>query len=162
MYRTLVPMTLALAIIAIVVLVALDLRRPGPLDQDMADLIWWIAERTHYSAQVPLPRVRFLPREEINRRHYSLTESGYRGQRDIVAFYEDVRKRITLPSTFDIRRDQDTLVHELVHHLQNVHGMQFRCPAEREREAYLIQARFVAETGIGTMPTPGFIASLRC
>jgi hypothetical protein len=155
-------MTFALAIFAVTALVVFEPRRPGPLDQDMAYLIWWIAEPTDYSAQVPLPRVRFLPRDEINRRHYARTESGYRGQRDIVAFYDDARRRITLPSTFDIRRDQGTLVHELVHHLQNVHGRQFRCPAEREREAYLIQARFVAETGIGTMPSSGFVTSLRC
>jgi hypothetical protein len=132
------------------------------VDVEMARLIFWIAERTDYSLPVVMPRVRFLSREEINRIHYAGTEVGYRGQTNVIAFYDDRHQLITLPTTFDLTRDADTLVHELVHHFQNVHGRRFRCPAEREREAYLLQARFVVETGIGTMPSRGFIESLQC
>jgi hypothetical protein len=35
------------------------------------------------------------------------------------------------------------LVHELVHHLQNVGGLKFECAGERERPAYQAQSRWL-------------------
>ena len=39
------------------------------------------------------------------------------------------------------------LVHELVHHLQNVSRMKFTCPQEREKDAYAAQHAWLALFG---------------
>lgn len=137
-------------------------RLAGPFDTRMRYLLAWIAARSDYSADVPLPLVQFLLPEQINYRYYSKTKSGYRGQSDIYALYDGYRQTIALPTSFDIRFDEHVLVHELVHHLQHMHGRRFRCQEEREREAYLIQRRYVQEAGLGVMPSWAFIMELRC
>jgi hypothetical protein len=37
------------------------------------------------------------------------------------------------------------LVHEMVHHLQNVSGQKFECPAAREKPAYLAQDKWLKQ-----------------
>jgi hypothetical protein len=39
------------------------------------------------------------------------------------------------------------LIHEMVHHAQAEAGRRFACPAERERQAYDAQARWLAIFG---------------
>jgi len=38
-------------------------------------------------------------------------------------------------------------VHEMVHHLQNLAGVKFECPAAREKTAYLAQDKWLARFG---------------
>lgn len=45
-------------------------------------------------------------------------------------------------------RDQSELVHELVHHFQNTHNLQYQCGAEREKLAYELQLAWLREQGI--------------
>lgn len=160
---TLVVTTAVLTVILFIILAPTPLgRTPTPFDARMRYLIAWIAARSDYSVNVPLPRIQFLSRERINHRYYSRRKEGYRGQNDIQAMYDGVWQVIILPTSFDFRWDEPILVHELVHHLQRTHWRIFRCQEEQEREAYLIQRRYVQETGIGMMPDWTFIMSLRC
>ena len=39
------------------------------------------------------------------------------------------------------------LVHELVHHFQNVLGLKYECPQEREKLAYIAQNRWLTLFG---------------
>jgi hypothetical protein len=39
-------------------------------------------------------------------------------------------------------------VHEMVHHLQNVAGRQYRCPGAREKLAYRAQERWLGLFGL--------------
>jgi len=41
-----------------------------------------------------------------------------------------------------------TLVHEMVHHLQNMAGMKYACPAAREKLAYAAQQEWLELTGV--------------
>ena len=43
--------------------------------------------------------------------------------------------------------DQSIFVHEMVHHLQNLAGVKFECPAAREKAAYLAQDKWLARFG---------------
>ncbi len=45
-------------------------------------------------------------------------------------------------------RDVSVLVHEMVHHLQNVGGQKFDCPEAREKTAYEAQERWLAMFGL--------------
>jgi hypothetical protein len=68
---------------------------------------------------------------------------------DIVALYDDRVRTIYLSSYWDGRAPEDisALVHEMVHHLQNLAGLSYACPAEREKLAYQAQSRFLSLFG---------------
>jgi hypothetical protein len=53
-------------------------------------------------------------------------------------------------------------VHELVHYLQEESGAKFECLAARERDAYLLQTKFVHEHGVGEVPNDMYMLLLRC
>ena len=68
---------------------------------------------------------------------------------DVVAIYDDERHTIFLPQgwTGTTPAELSVLVHEMVHHLQNVNGEKFECPAAREKPAYLAQDRWLKQFG---------------
>ena len=64
---------------------------------------------------------------------------------DVFAIYDDATRTIYVHQnwTGDTPADSSLLVHEMVHHLQNVAGMKFACAGEREKDAYRAQARWL-------------------
>jgi len=60
---------------------------------------------------------------------------------DVFAIYDDASRTIYLHEDWrgTTPADSSLLVHEMVHHLQNVAGMRFACPGEREKDAYKAQ-----------------------
>ena len=69
--------------------------------------------------------------------------------RDVYALYDDLRRIIYLHEgwTGTTPAEVSVLVHELVHHLQNVAGVKFACPQEREKDAYAAQQAWLALFG---------------
>jgi hypothetical protein len=67
-------------------------------------------------------------------------EAGRRSS-TIVAIYDDADRTIYLPETWTgaTPTELSVLVHEMVHHLQNLAGMRFACPEAREKLAYAAQ-----------------------
>jgi hypothetical protein len=61
------------------------------------------------------------------------------------AIYDDASRTIYLPEqwTGATPAEVSLLVHELVHHLQNVAGLKFDCAEAREKLAYSAQARWL-------------------
>jgi uncharacterized protein DUF6647 len=70
-------------------------------------------------------------------------------QYDTVAIYHDATRTIYLPEgwTGGTPTEVSVLVHEVVHHFQNVLGLKYECPQERERLAYLAQDRWLGLFG---------------
>ena len=68
---------------------------------------------------------------------------------EIVSVYDDTTKTIYLPVGWTSSKPADlsVLVHEMVHHLQNVAGLKFECPQEREQLAYSAQERWLGLFG---------------
>jgi len=66
---------------------------------------------------------------------------------DVVAIYDDEKRTIFLPEgwTGKTPAELSVLVHEMVHHLQNVSGQKFECPAAREKPAYLAQDKWLKQ-----------------
>ena len=135
--------------------------RPEGFERRMDELVRWIAANSDYRASVGnLPVIVFLPPEQI-RHAFSGSGMGYRSETS------SVRAALTngtiyLPDTFTLGRDDYILVHELVHHFQEESGKRFACLAEREREAYLLQTKFVHEHGTGEVPNDMYMLLLRC
>lgn len=125
------------------------------------EIVRWISEHSNYPAQLArAPIFVFLPPETI-RHGFARTSMGYSSQTSRVRAAQ-TQGTIYLPDTFKLGRDDYILLHELVHHMQDESGRNFGCLAEREREAYVLQTRFVEETGIGETPNDMFMLMLRC
>ncbi|MDW3223905.1 MAG: DUF6647 family protein [Paracoccaceae bacterium] len=72
-------------------------------------------------------------------------EQGHR----IVAFYDDQSRTIYLPRNWSASSPADVsvVVHEMVHHLQNVGNIPQECKEGRERPAYEAQAQWLELVG---------------
>ncbi len=70
-------------------------------------------------------------------------------QREVVALYEAATRTIFLSDlwTATTPADQSVLVHEMVHHLQNLGELKFECPRAREKLAYTAQDRWLKRFG---------------
>jgi hypothetical protein len=71
-------------------------------------------------------------------------------QADVVlAIYKDAEETIYLPEVWSGRTPAElsTLVHEMVHHFQNLAGQKFVCPEEREKLAFEAQQRWLGLFG---------------
>src|SRR5215472_1154411 len=70
-------------------------------------------------------------------------------QHDTIAIYYDATRTIYLPEgwTGDTPAELCVLVHEVVHHFQNVLRLKYECPQEREKLAYIAQDRWLALFG---------------
>jgi hypothetical protein len=134
---------------------------PESLSRRIGELVRWISQRSDYpSALATAPRLVFLPPDTI-RHSFGRSSMGYsEDTRGVRAAQSD--GTIYLPDTFTLGRDDFMLLHELVHHLQDESGRKFECLAEREREAYRLQTRFVEETQSGEVPNDMFMLMLRC
>jgi hypothetical protein len=73
--------------------------------------------------------------------HSSAPEPG----RNVHAIYDDISRTIYLRDDWSALKPADLslLVHELVHHLQNVGGLKYNCAEAREKPAYAAQARWL-------------------
>jgi hypothetical protein len=72
------------------------------------------------------------------------------GQRKPVALYDDALKSIFLADDWvgQSAADKSILVHEMVHHIQNLANMKYECPMAREKPAYLAQDKWLAQHGL--------------
>jgi hypothetical protein len=70
--------------------------------------------------------------------------------REVVAVYHDKTRTIFLPDawTGTTPAELSVLVHEMVHHLQNLAGLAYVCPAAREKPAYLAQDQWLKLHGL--------------
>ncbi len=125
---------------------------PSPLDNRMSYLMSWIAARTNYKP-VAVPSVKFMSPESIHNM-YGKNRSRYGS---VFGVYEPRTQTVVLPTSYYPPQHEALLVHELVHHLQCVHGRRFKCQDEKENEAYRIQALYARETGRGEMPVPAMM-----
>lgn len=119
-----------------------------------ADYLWgWIAGKTDYKTwEMPLPPFLFLTPQEINYTSYMVNRGSWGGENNVTAMYVPLKSTgiLVLPKDFQLGRDDWMLLHELVHHAQNLSGKKFQC-AQNELEAYKLQSEWVRTTGQGRM-----------
>jgi hypothetical protein len=127
----------------------------------VAELVDWIAARSDYSPHLRQPPTFVFLSPDRIRHAFSGSAMGYRSETSSVRAAQ-TNGTIYLPETFTLGRDDYMLVHELVHHLQDESGKQFECLAAREREAYVLQMKFVQQHGTGEVPNDIYMLLLRC
>lgn len=111
----------------------------------------WLAHELDVPAVHPLPRVSVASPSELLaiRLAGQAPLHAHAPEPDIAALYEDSTRTIHLgrgwnPAT---AAGQSLLVHEMVHHIQNLTGQRFACAEERERAAYAAQSRWLQVHG---------------
>jgi hypothetical protein len=102
------------------------------------------------------PRIELIPPAKlILLRYHGLLPEGAMARaqaslmRDTVAIYVDSRRTIYLAEGWTglSHADLSVLVHEMVHHMQNLAGLKYKCPQEREKLAYAAQDRWLGLVG---------------
>ena len=116
----------------------------------------WLSTNYGLPSNFDHPRIEFLSSKEMTARFYeSVGQQEERGtvpsqpQSDIVSLYNNDSRTLYLPEgwTGKTPAELSILVHEMVHHLQNVGGLKFACPQEREEVAYKAQDRWLGLFG---------------
>jgi hypothetical protein len=134
---------------------------PDGFAQRVAELVDWITAQSAYGPHLRHPPTFVFLSPDRIRHAFSGSAMGYRSETSSVRAAQ-TNGTIYLPETFTLGRDDYILVHELVHHLQDESGKQFECLAAREREAYVLQTKFVQQYGVGEVPNDMYMLLLRC
>ena len=125
------------------------------MDALLTAIVVWLSTNLSIPANFNHPHVEYAsPGRMIEMRLYGAHSAAQSatvvGQiPDVVAVYDDKRQTIYLPEgwTGTTPAELSVLVHEMVHHLQNVNGQKFECPAAREKPAYLAQDQWLKQFG---------------
>jgi hypothetical protein len=129
----------------------------------LAEIVDWLAANLDLPAIYEPPPVEFVSSAKITHMRYgaflpdsprqilvsdSVGQAAH--QRETVAIYNNATRTIFLPDTWSGRTPAElsVLVHEMVHHLQNVGQLKYDCPAAREKPAYLAQNRWLRQFGL--------------
>jgi len=121
----------------------------------------WLALRFDLPSVDHHPRIELVPPAKIAALRYQGFLSNPRienapngdartaSRSDVVAVYSDATETIYLPEgwTGTTAAELSILVHETVHHVQNVGGLKYACPQEREKLAYMAQERWLGLFG---------------
>ena len=102
---------------------------------------------TWLSLNLGMPAIHEHPRVQLAAPE---TMEAMRGSAQTVeAIYDDASRTIYLNDKWEGKTPADlsVLVHEMVHHLQNVAGLKYECPQAREQQAYAAQQRWLGLFG---------------
>lgn len=127
---------------------ALKIDREHP-QASLAAIATWLAEKYNLPRVNEVPIIEFVPASRLATIRFKglLPDSWQSGdastevRRRIIAVYDDAQRTIYLPEgwTGATLAEQSILVHEMVHHLQNLGGLKFECAGAREKLAYEAQ-----------------------
>jgi hypothetical protein len=125
-------------------------------------MVAWLSANFDLPANYELPEVRFAAPADIASIHFGAfsvpRQREAAAARDarlpdqppsVVAVYVDRQRTIVLPAGWQgvSPAEQSVLVHELVHHLQNIASLTYACPQEREALAYAAQEKWLQRFG---------------
>jgi predicted metalloprotease len=124
----------------------------GAISQDLVAVVGtWISAQFSLPVQQH-PVIKLVPAKEIVALRYNSILGPGRSaedQNETVAIYHDPTQTIYLAQdwTGDTPAEQSILVHEMVHHFQNMLGIKYECGQEREQLAYRAQDRWLGLFG---------------
>jgi Domain of unknown function (DUF6647) len=126
-------------------------------DEDMQSLltviVTWLSRNLGLPAVYDHPRIEFVPAAQMDALRARIAgsvasaELGRESGRSVEAFYDDANRTIYLPQGWVgvAPEELSVLVHEMVHHLQNVGGVKYACAQAREKPAYQAQDKWLAQ-----------------
>jgi hypothetical protein len=134
--------------------------RPSPAV--LKGIVIWLWESFDLPRILIYPNIEIVPRAEIDALGYKgfawvaprdiaiESQRGPLNAREVVAAYDDEMKTIYLPEgwTGATPAEQSVLVHEMVHHLQNLGKLKYDCAPAREQLAYAAQDKWLSLSGL--------------
>jgi hypothetical protein len=126
-----------------------------PLAQEARELQQEVSAWLNEELGLPLvdeaPEIVFVPDEQIADHRFRDVPADRTGtdDADVLAVYDDDARTIYLPQSWRADRSVggSILVHETVHHIQNLTGETFACPEARETAAFDAQERWLNRFG---------------
>jgi Domain of unknown function (DUF6647) len=115
----------------------------------MNSIVNWLVATFDLPVIWEVPRIEFIQPALMAQLRYrgSASNQGMALDvgRDIVAVYDDAKRTIYLPEgwTGVTPAEQSLLVHEMVHHLQNLGNLKYECPEAREKLAFAAQQQWL-------------------
>jgi hypothetical protein len=131
-----------------------------PSQAALKEIVIWLWTNFDLPRILIHPNVEIVPPAEITALRYKglarvvprdiESQHGTPGAREAVAMYDDEMKTIYLLEgwTGETSAEQSVLVHEMVHHLQNLGKLKYECPAAREQLAYAAQDKWLGLSGL--------------
>jgi hypothetical protein len=132
------------------------------MDALLTTIVLWLAANFDLAATQDRPAVVYAPAATIKAMRYrpligapasAADTSDVAGGRIVVSVYDDATRTIYLTEGWrgDTPAALSVLVHEMVHHLQNVAQIRYECQQQRERIAYKAQAEWLGLFGTDLM-----------
>jgi hypothetical protein len=121
----------------------------GSSPESLREIASWLTSEFGLSIE-SLPAVEFVAQERLTALRYRGLPSDYMGEaRDILAVYDDDAGKIYLRRGWTGRNvaEVSILVHEMVHHAQNLGKEKAECLEAREKLAYEAQERWLRRFG---------------
>jgi len=108
----------------------------------------WVGAKLEQPVPASLPRLVFKPAGQIavsRLKQYASEIMQQQGRPNIISIYDSREKIIYLPDAWTgaTAADLSVLVHELVHHFQEMHQTKFECDAEHEAKAFELQEKWL-------------------
>jgi hypothetical protein len=134
----------------------------NPTDSFLFEIVRWLSANFDLPVVHELPRVEFAPPMRLaGMRYKGVLSDRWREdsipdpavpaahQREVIAIYNDTTKTIFLSNTWTgaTAAELSVLVHEMVHHVQNLAGLKYECSAAREKLGYQAQNRWLKLSG---------------
>jgi hypothetical protein len=116
-------------------------------------IMTWLSSNFELPAVREQPNIKFVTQQEMESvRHGGLALNT---ASELVALYDDKTRTILLSDRWrdDTPSEISVLVHELVHHAQNVAGLTYPCPEAREALAYAAQEKWLSLFGQSLLAT---------
>jgi len=120
------------------------------MDALLIAMMLWLSANFDLPTVQELPEIKYAPAAAIaSLRHHNAPSANViaadPADPDTLAVYRDDTKTIYLREEWrgSTAADLSIMLHELVHHMQNVGKLKFECPQQRERLAYQAQERWL-------------------
>ena len=124
-------------------------------------IVVWLSANFGLPANYDLPRIERMSSTEMTNVLYQSIPADQRQamsidqMRKVLSFYGVEKKTIYLPLEWTGRTPAElsVLVHEMVHHSQNLSHTTFECPEAREKLAYEAQEKWLSMFGQHSLAT---------
>lgn len=138
---------------AITLGVMLTLATSVNADERFLPYIEWIEENSDYEYNgEPLPEVLYYPHRYLQIFFYgeeavleAEAPDSSIGLLEVEAMFDIDANQFLLRDDFDWEQEQEVLLHELVHYMQEINGAMPTCPQASEPEAYELQTKWMDE-----------------
>jgi Domain of unknown function (DUF6647) len=123
--------------------------RPARSEELMNSILNWLVAKFDLPAMREVPRMEFVQPAAMAQLRYGGSVASQAMPldmgRDVVAIYDEAKRTVYLPEgwTGVTPAEQSVLVHEMVHHLQNLGKLKYECPEAREKLAFAAQEQWL-------------------